>query len=208
MNMRKTDALTGFIHKCENVKAKNYINDIYTKEENTEYANALIAVILKETKTKLQYLISGFFIEDNSFYELLFGEERLYCAEKVIDMMCNEVKSCNKENKMKSFLKAVAYLDENLTDISLSVENAAGYTGVSSAMLSKLFKRYKGITPVDYIGKRRVEKSIAMLKEKNAAIKDIAYSVGFSSVESYIRTFKKFYMTTPGKWNKLFLSQK
>ena len=61
-----------------------------------------------------------------------------------------------------------------------------------------------GITPGDYIGKGRTKKSLELLKE-NTSVENTALSVGFSSVESYIRAFRKHMGMTPGMWKKKYL---
>lgn len=206
--MKDAITLAQLVLKRENNNAKNFISNSYSSIKNKEYADAFIAVLLMETKKRLQYELAGFFIDDEVFFESLFCTERITGAQKTIDMMCAQVKICGKESNKQTFLKAVAYLHENLMDANLTVAAAARYAGVSSASLSKLFQRYKGITPISYIGQKRVEASIPMLEENVATVKDIAFRVGFSSAESYIRAFKKLYAMPPGKWNKLFLSKK
>ena len=57
------------------------------------------------------------------------------------------------------------------------------------------------VTPGDYIGQKRCIKSIEYLKE-NKSVEKAALSVGFSAVETYIRTFRKHTGMTPGMWKK------
>lgn len=201
------DKLTLFILKCEKNKARSFLEDIIQSSPNPDYAHALVSVLLCETRKQLCRESSGFYLDEKELLDALFLEEGQYSIEQIIARMCEEVKSSAKENKKRIFLKAVAYIDENLSDSTLSVGDAARYAGVSQGRLSKIFEKYKGTTPLEYIGRKRVEKSMIALKKSNASVKDIALSVGFSSAEGYIRAFKKQYSMPPGKWNKLFLSQ-
>jgi|GEM_PF-3334326 len=201
------DKLTLSILKCEKNKAKFFIEDIIKSCLDEDYAHALVSVLLCETRKQLCCESSGFYFEEKELIDALFPKDGQCSIEQIIDRMCEEVKRSAKENKKRIFLKAVAYIDENLSDSTLSVGDAARYAGVSQGRLSKIFEKYKGTTPLEYIGQKRVEKSMIELKKSNASVKDIALSVGFSSAEGYIRAFKKQYSIPPGKWNKLFLSQ-
>lgn len=205
MNIIHINTLSGFIARCEKNKAKNFINEIYKTTPHEQYAHSLVAVLLCQVRKKLCEEMAEFYIEEEALWEELFPEDAPLSTDSVIDKMCEAVKNCSKENKKRVFLKAIAYIDENLSDCNLSVGDAARYAGVSPGGLSKIFEVYKSVSPVEYIARRRVEKSLTSLKKSGALVKKIAADMGFSSAESYIRAFKKHYSISPGKWNKQFL---
>lgn len=207
MNIIQINTLTGLISKGEKNKAKNFINDILSSIPHDGYAHALIAVLLCQTRKKLCEERAEFYLDEKELWEALFPKDGECNIAAVIDRMCEEVKNSARENRKRIFLKAIAYIDENLSDSNLSVGDAARYAGVSPGRLSKIFEAYKGDSPVEYIGRRRVEASMPKIKQRNASVGEIAISVGFSSAESYIRAFKKYHSISPGRWNKLFLSQ-
>lgn len=207
MSTMQIDKLTELILKREKNKAKAFLDDITEKTSHEGYAHALVCVILNETRKKLCNQNEGFYLDEKELFDSLFPQDGQCDVGDIIDRLCEEVKNSDRENRKRMFLKAIAYIDENLSDCNLSVGNAARYAGVSQGRLSKLFEKYKGTTPLEYIKHRRVEKSMPKIKEKNPSVKDIAISVGFSSVEGYIRAFKKQYSMPPGQWNKLFIAQ-
>ena len=62
---------------------------------------------------------------------------------------------------------------------------------------SLLFKRYLRDTPIIYVTKLRLRKSLSMLLNSNSSIADIAYEHGFGGASYYCETFKKYYGISP-----------
>ena len=64
---------------------------------------------------------------------------------------------------------------------------------VSKVYICKRFKEKTGTSLVDYLNKYRMEIACEKLKNTDLKIKDIASEVGIENVNSFIRTFKKYY---------------
>ena len=83
--------------------------------------------------------------------------------------------------------------------ISLS-EVAAGLY-VSESYLSRIFKKYLGITFTKYLVELRLTHAIADLRD-DWSVTEVAYRNGFKSDNSFIDFFKKAYGCTPGKYRQ------
>ena len=57
-------------------------------------------------------------------------------------------------------------------------------------------------TPMDYLNRQRIAKACIQLDTTDDSITDVAYSNGFNDLSYFIRTFKKYKGTTPGKYKK------
>ncbi len=68
--------------------------------------------------------------------------------------------------------------------------------------LSTTFKKKYGIGIAQYINSLRIEKAKRLIVNTDENIKEIALSVGFSSDAAFIRVFKQFENTTPGRYKK------
>lgn len=55
---------------------------------------------------------------------------------------------------------------------------------------------------MDYLNRQRIEQACYELSTTGDSITDIAYRNGFNDLSYFIRTFKKYKGTTPGKYNK------
>lgn len=67
----------------------------------------------------------------------------------------------------------------------------------------RIFTAYIGESPLKYINRRKIEKSINLLFHTTKPITDIAHELGFSSSANYSKAFKKHCSITPLKCRKL-----
>ena len=197
--MKQLDEFKSMILNAQCRKAECYIKSLYEKEPVKEYADALTAVILRETNTYLNNNLGGYFIDDALFTGMLFGEEKIPEGE-IISKMCSFVKNAHVIDRERAFLKAQSFIDENIQSPQLYSAVVAEHTGICQAQLTKLFESKTGQTPSEYISQKRVQKSEPLLREGGKSVSEVAFLSGFSSVETYIRAFKKQYGTTPGKY--------
>lgn len=200
--MEHKNQLVNFIINGENRNAEAFLTEIKERAACSEYAEAREKILLIEVAKCLNDRFPAFYADVKKLTADLF-ENRL-SAKACIDYLCRKIKDSLKEEKLESYAKALDFIEENLFSNQLTVGAVAEYTGVSQSGLVKLFCENTGITPGDYIGKGRCEKSLDLLKE-NMSVENAALSVGFSSVETYIRTFKKHMGLTPGMWKKKYL---
>ena len=84
---------------------------------------------------------------------------------------------------------AVTFLEDNLSDPSLSNIQIAAHVGLSEVYLRKLFAQHYHITPKQYILDLRLQKAKAFLAEEAFTITEIAERCGFSSVYHFSRLF-------------------
>lgn len=97
--------------------------------------------------------------------------------------------------------KAVQYIEQNYSQ-PITIPQIAGFVGVSSIYLTKLFKLSTGKTLSEYLNYHRTQKSLDLLTHTEETISWISEAVGYSDVRSYIRFFKKFYYMTPSEYRK------
>lgn len=64
----------------------------------------------------------------------------------------------------------------------------------------RLFINYTGITPADYIRKLRLSKSALKLRDQVCKIADVAFEMGFRSVDGYQRAFYREFKCNPHEY--------
>lgn len=95
--------------------------------------------------------------------------------------------------------KAVEYIEENLkNDIDLS--DCARACGYSQYHFLRIFKELVGITPANYIRKRRISEIAKLICDNEEYISEIAFSYGFNSKENFIRAFKVEHNILPNEY--------
>ena len=67
---------------------------------------------------------------------------------------------------------------------------------------SSVYQEATGVNLMDVIHKRRVERFKELVTKERMSVKDAAAKVGYTSVVTLNRWFKKFEGTTPGKWKE------
>ncbi len=64
----------------------------------------------------------------------------------------------------------------------------------------RLFRQYTGLTPAEYIRRLRLSKSAMRLKRGDIRVTDVAYELGFGSVDGYQRAFLREFGISPGAY--------
>lgn len=62
----------------------------------------------------------------------------------------------------------------------------------------RLFRELTGLTPAAYTRRLRLSRSAMELKRRGRTITDVAFAVGFGSVDGYVRAFAREFGRTPG----------
>ena len=197
--MEYCEELIKYIESNENRNAIAFLEKLRSNFPCTSYGDAREKILIIEAAKLLNKKLPFVYADEKALIKNLFEDGM--STEKVIEMLCALVRDCTKEDKQASFQKALSYIEENLFSCQLTVGSVAEYAGLSQSELVKLFKENVSVTPGDYIGEKRCIKSIGYLTE-NKSVEKAALSVGFSAVETYIRTFKKNMGMTPGVWKK------
>lgn len=95
------------------------------------------------------------------------------------------------------------YIHAHIADID-NVETLADLACVTKPYFIKLFKREFGSSPVQYINKKKVERAQLLLFTTDKAVKEVAYMLGFSDENYFIRLFRKFTDTTPREYRRKY----
>jgi AraC family transcriptional regulator len=95
---------------------------------------------------------------------------------------------------------ALIYIDENL-EKKLNLENISKKAHFSPFHFHRLFSIVIGETLNNYINRKKIEKAASfLLYQKEKTITEISEIVGFSSLSSFSKAFKKFYGISPLKF--------
>ena len=82
----------------------------------------------------------------------------------------------------------------------LNVRALAEVAHLSEAHFIRSFRSVFGETPHRYLQRRRVERSMFLLRETDRSITDICFDVGFGSLGTFSRTFREIVGETPSEY--------
>ena len=84
----------------------------------------------------------------------------------------------------------------------LDVRAVAAVAYVSQAHFIRTFSAVFGETPHRYLQRRRVERSMFLLRETDGSVTDISLDVGFNSLGTFSRTFREIVGETPSAYRR------
>ena len=82
----------------------------------------------------------------------------------------------------------------------LDVAAVAAVAHISAAHFSRSFRAVFGETPHRYLQRRRVERSMFLLRETDEDITNICLDVGFNSLGTFSRTFREIVGVPPSQY--------
>ena len=91
------------------------------------------------------------------------------------------------------------YIHTHYTE-NISLEDLTEITFCSKSHLSRLFKKYVGVSILNYIHALRIERAAAYLKESHMGISEIAEKVGYQNLNHFYKYFKQEKGETPAAY--------
>lgn len=102
--------------------------------------------------------------------------------------------------------QAVFYISSHLME-PFGVEDVARFVGLNRSYLSSLFRKYTGLSPMEYIKTAKLSRARHMLEASSLSISEIAYSCGYQRPESLIKIFRTSFGISPSAYRKKVLSR-
>ncbi len=93
------------------------------------------------------------------------------------------------------------FIEKNI-DANLSLQTLAQQAMVSVSYLEKLFKRFSGMSVIQYCTNYRIEEAKKLIREEAINITQIAEHLGFSSIHYFSRVFKKSEGMSPSEYGR------
>jgi AraC family transcriptional regulator len=92
-------------------------------------------------------------------------------------------------------------LDDRCTE-DVRIADVAQAAGVHPVHLARVFRRYLGCTPGDYMRQRRLARARVLLRETRRPLSDIALSCGYVDQSHFATAFKSGTAHTPGEYRR------
>ncbi|WP_423360738.1 helix-turn-helix domain-containing protein [Melissococcus plutonius] len=87
---------------------------------------------------------------------------------------------------------------------NLTVQTIAEEFQLTPTYLSQLFKKYKGISTIQYINQKKIAQAAELLITTDKTIKEISMELGFSSEKYFMKVFKLTNKLTPTEFRNSF----
>lgn len=183
------------------------------KKIKENMATSHIPVVLLTAKTLSEHQIEGFEHGADAYITKPFDIDVLKASVSSILKNRSRILSALKNNlsfEPKNFSdnhldveflsRILEIIEKNYTKTDFNVEEFANDLHMSRSQLFRKLKSLSGQTPSEYLYAYRIKQSIDLLQNSDLNIAEIAYKTGFSSPNSFTKTFTKHIGTSPSKF--------
>ena len=94
-----------------------------------------------------------------------------------------------------------AYVKNNLSK-KITLSELSWKLHCSTVTLTEHFKKEFGITIMEYVTQKRMDKAKRLLENSDLSVREISEACGFSDIEYFSRSFKGIYKMSPSAWRK------
>jgi AraC-like DNA-binding protein/predicted NAD-dependent protein-ADP-ribosyltransferase YbiA (DUF1768 family) len=109
--------------------------------------------------------------------------------------VCQEICSVVQQNRSKHRKQIISeimeYIKDNYNDAGLGLSKVGVEFGMSEGYLSTIFKEGAGMNFTDFLEQIRIDTACEMLKNPDNTVCKVAESVGYNSIQSFRRAFKR-----------------
>jgi AraC-like DNA-binding protein len=110
--------------------------------------------------------------------------------------LLNNLKELSTRNRLAG---VVHFIRKNITS-KFTVDELAEKACLSRAQFFRSFQREMGETPVEFVNKERLRLAKRHMLQHNRSASQASYESGFSSLNYFSRTFKKYEGVSPNAW--------
>lgn len=101
----------------------------------------------------------------------------------------------------EKFKELIAYVEQHYPE-KLTVQQAAGIVNLSEYHFCRTFKKITGKTFVEYVNLLRINAAEQLLLHSNDPVTEIAFNVGFGSVNYFSQMFRQYKRHSPSQCRK------
>ncbi len=87
---------------------------------------------------------------------------------------------------------------------SVTLEELAAVACLSKYHFLRLFKSTYGVTPMEYVSQRRIERAQDLLRATNLTVTEVCMAVGFSSLGSFSTRFRGLVGENPSEFQQRY----
>ncbi|CAG7600448.1 HTH-type transcriptional regulator YesS [Paenibacillus solanacearum] len=116
--------------------------------------------------------------------------------------LCGYLKASRSRGSRPLSDRITQFIEQHYGNELLSLTMIAEQFELTPQYLSALFKKQTGTNLTDYVTRVRIDAAKKLMKNKKLTFMQIANEVGYANDIGFIRVFKKYEGTTPGKYRE------
>ncbi len=105
-------------------------------------------------------------------------------------------------HRIDQLKKVIAYIEEHYSS-AITLDQLSKIAGMSPKYFCRYFQELTHQSPMTYINHHRVQIAAHLLQTTDLSITEVGFSCGFNDPSYFIKTFKRYMHTTPGRYARL-----
>jgi len=186
----------GFLEKC-------YPEDKYRRTQILQQITQFPILIHSEDYPSLSGVVRAIF-EENRQQKVLNLEAVCGYMYVMIQELIRLYEDMNAEHNkevlhVEKIRPALVHIELHY-DEEIKIKNLAEICNISEAYFRRLFVNCMKVSPLEYINTVRIQKACELLKKQDIPMTTLAWKVGYSSVSTFERNFKRIVGDSPKQW--------
>jgi len=112
-----------------------------------------------------------------------------------------EKRSPHVDRRLSSLRNMIGYIQSHYEE-RISLSNIASAGNVSESTCCDIFRHQLNQTPIFYLNRYRLEKSLSLMTQPELSVTEIAYAVGFANASYFAETFRKHFELSPSEYRR------
>ena len=85
---------------------------------------------------------------------------------------------------------------------TFTIRDLAREFNLSPSYLQRMFKQHTGVSMGEWLSEKRLQRAAHLLANSYMSVKEIAHTVGYEHVSSFIRAFERCFAKAPTRYRK------
>lgn len=107
-----------------------------------------------------------------------------------------------RHNPVEAIIQKACMIIRDNPAQNLNIEKLADELKINYSLFRKAFKKYTGLSPMQYHASLRIKQAIHLLTNTDLSVKEISFNLGFCSVFYFSKLFKEKTHRTPSEFRK------
>jgi len=107
-----------------------------------------------------------------------------------------------RHNPIEEIIQKACLIIRDNPSKNLNIEDLARDLNVNYSLFRKAFKKYTGLSPMQYHTSLRMKQAVYLLTSSEMSVKEISFTLGFCSVFYFSKLFKEKTGKTPSEYRK------
>lgn len=153
----------------------------------------LLGLVWKQEELKEK----AFWLNEVFMQPEIVGGEYFRRLRQLCRKICNDNVEKKQEQRGLLVEEIKEYIREHYFEPDMGLSRVGGEFRMSESYLSTLFKEQSGGNFADYVEALRIERACELLQNTDNTVNDVAEAVGYNSVQSFRRAFKRVKGVSP-----------